>query len=156
MEPLIAFLDGLTFWHWWGLAGVLLVLELLTGTTYLLWPVVAAALVGVIDLTPWRPSWQIQIAVFAVLTAVLTLFGDKLVTKRWRRLVSDKPHLNERAAQLRGQRVTAVAPFAAGHGRVRLGDTVWAAVLEAPADVDEGASLEIVAVDGATLKVRTL
>ncbi len=155
MEPLIAFAQGLTVWHWLGLAAVLLVLELLTGTTYLLWPTVAAALVGLtVGLLP--VPWQAQLAVFAIVTAVLTLFGDKLVAKRWRRLVSDKPHLNERAAQLTGQRVTAVAAFEAGRGRVRLGDSVWAAVLDAPAEVAEGGQLEVIAVDGATLKVRTL
>lgn len=153
MEPLTAFFDGLAVWRWLALAGVVLVLELLTGTTYLLWPAVAAAVVGVASWLLPIP-WQAQIAAFAVLTAVLVLFGDKLVAKRWRKLVSDRPHLNERAAQLKGQRVTAVAAFAAGQGRVRVGDTVWAAVLETPGEAAEGAQLEVVGVDGATLKVR--
>jgi membrane protein implicated in regulation of membrane protease activity len=155
MESLTAFFDGLAVWHWLALAGVVLVLELLTGTTYLLWPTVAAAVVGIAAWLLPIP-WQAQIAAFAILTAVLVLFGDKLVAKRWRKLVSDKPHLNERAAQLRGQRVTAVAAFVAGHGRVRVGDTVWAAVLDDHGEAAEGAQLEVISVDGATLKVRAI
>lgn len=154
METLITFLQGLTVWHWWGLAGVLLVLELLTGSTYLLWPTAAAAFVGLLALTPLPFGWEMQLLAFAVVTGVLTLLGDKFVAKR--RLRSDKPHLNERADQLAGEKVIAADDFVAGRGRVRHGDTVWAAVLTGDAAVAKGAVLEIVGLEGATLKVRTI
>jgi membrane protein implicated in regulation of membrane protease activity len=152
MESLIGFLDSLTVWHWWTLAVVLLVLELLTGTTYLLWPTVAAALVGLGAASTLPFPWEWQLSTFAFVTIVLTLAGDRFVAKRW--LKSESPQLNERAAQLTGERVVAVGEFVAGRGRVRLGDSVWAAALTADADVSRGSVLVIEGVDGSTLKVR--
>ncbi len=154
MESLIAFLDSLTVWHWWTLAVVLLVLELLTGTTYLLWPTVAAGLVGLAAASPLPFGWEQQLATFAAVTIVLTLAGDRFVAKRW--LKTERPELNERAAQLTGEKVVALADFVAGQGRVKLGDSVWAAVLTADAEVAKGAVLEIVGLDGSTLKVRAV
>jgi membrane protein implicated in regulation of membrane protease activity len=152
MEHLISFLEGLSVWHWWGLAGVLLVIELLTGTTYLLWPTAAAALVGLAAASPLPFGWELQLIAFAAITTVFTLAGDKFVAKRWFR--ADSQNLNERARQLLGEKVVAAADFAAGKGRVRLGDSVWAAVLTGGSEAAKGAVLEIVDVDGATLHVK--
>jgi len=154
MDALIGILGSLTIWHWWALAAALLVLELLTGTTYLLWPSAAAATVGLGLASPLHFDWRIQILAFAVLTTVLALAGDKFVAKRWLR--SDRPELNERAAQLAGEKVIAVADFVAGEGRVRLGDSVWAAELADEGEAEKGAVLEVVGLDGATLQVRAV
>jgi hypothetical protein len=155
MDALIGFLDALTIWHWWGFAAVLLTLELLTGTTYLLWPTAAAALVGLLSGGgPFSLGWEIQLLAFAAVTTVLTLAGDKFVAKRWLR--TERPELNERALQLAGERVVATTDFEAGQGRVRLGDSVWAAELAVGGAVSKGAVLEIVGVDGATLRVKAL
>lgn len=154
MESLIELLNGLSLWHWWTLAVALLVLELMTGTTYLLWPTVAAALVGLVAASPIPFGWELQLVLFAVVTAALTLAGDKFVSKRW--FFTDKPKLNLRAQQLAGEKVIATSAFVAGEGRVRLGDTVWAAELVADAPVSEGAILEVVGLEGATLQVRAL
>src|SRR5262245_51554549 len=112
MDALIGFLDGLTVWHWWGLSVVLLALELLTGTTYLLWPMAAAAVVGLLAATPLPFEWQQQLPAFALLTTVLTAFGDRFVARF--RTASESPRLNERAAQLVGQKVVALGDFVAG------------------------------------------
>jgi membrane protein implicated in regulation of membrane protease activity len=153
MDTLIGFLEGLTIWHWWGLAAGLLTLELLTGTTYILWPTAAAALVGLLSGGgPLSLGWEVQLVAFAAVTTVLTLAGDKFVAKRW--LNTERPKLNERALQLAGEKVIALADFEAGQGRVKLGDTVWAAVLAEQTAASKGAVLEIVGVDGATLRVK--
>ncbi len=152
MDALIGFVTELQPWHWWSLAGVLLVLELLTGTTYLLWPAVASGLVGLAVFSPLPMPWEAQLLIFAVATAVLTLFGDKIM--RARRLFTDKPHLNERVQQLIGEHVVAVADFSAGRGRVKLGDTEWAAKLDSPAIVAAGAVLVVTGMEGVTLTVK--
>jgi membrane protein implicated in regulation of membrane protease activity len=154
MDALIGFLDSLTIWHWLTLAVVLLVLELLSGTTYLLWPFVAAVIVGLGLASPIHFGWQVQLITFAAITGVLTLAGDKFVAKRW--LKSDRPMLNVRAEQLRGEKVIAAAAFVAGAGRVRLADSVWEAEIDGAEAVAEGAVLEVVGLDGTTLKVRAL
>ncbi|MGD2132979.1 MAG: NfeD family protein [Maricaulaceae bacterium] len=153
MESLITFLDGLTIWHWWILAAVLLVCELLTGTTYLLWPTASAFVVGLIaaTLSPFA-GWEVQLIAFAALTTITTLAGDKFVSKRW--FATDKPMLNERSEQVAGEKVIATAAFVAGEGRVRFGDSVWSAEMVDGGDAAEGAILEVVRIEGATLMVR--
>jgi membrane protein implicated in regulation of membrane protease activity len=153
MDALIGFLETLTIWHWWGLAGVILVIELLTGTTYLLWPTVAGALVGLLAAIVPAFGWQAQLVTFAVVTVGLTWAAERYFpTLKLQR--SDKPMLNERAAQLAGQKVVATVGFVAGRGQVKLGDSVWAAMLLGDATVAEGAVLEVVSLDGATLHVK--
>jgi membrane protein implicated in regulation of membrane protease activity len=157
MDTLIGFLETLTIWHWWGLAAVLLVFELLTGTTYLLWPTAAASLVGLLAAVAPPFGWEAQLVTFAVVTAGLTWVGDRYFPKIHVR--SDRPTLNERAEQLAGQKVIATVDFVAGRGRVRLGDSVWGAVLTgeasaAQASVASGAVLEVVGLEGATLRVK--
>ncbi len=145
---LIAALDP---WHWWALAGVILVLELLTGTTYLLWPAAAAALVGVVHLSPLDVGVTGEIILFAVFTGALGIFGDRFVRPRW--FATDKPLLNERSAQIIGDAVTAVDDFSGADGRVHYGDSEWSARTSDGSSPRAGARLVITGVDGARLIV---
>ena len=150
MDALFSFLAQVQAWHWFAFALVLLIAEIATGTTYLLWPAVAAATTGVLAFAIGF-SWTAQLAMFAVFTLILTLTGHFYVRGRWLSHGGSK-HLNERSNQLIGQKALADAPFAAGFGRVRIGDTVWrAASSEA---IAPGEYVEIISVDGATLHLR--
>jgi membrane protein implicated in regulation of membrane protease activity len=137
--------------HWFALGLALLVAEIVTGTTYLLWPAAAAAVTGALGLfAPGDVAGQW--AVFAILTIVLTLTGHFYVRGRWLKRNASAPPLNERARDLIGQQALADDTFVAGLGRVRLNDTVWrAASAEA---IGPGEKVEVVAVDGATLQVK--
>jgi membrane protein implicated in regulation of membrane protease activity len=148
MDALIAFFAEFGPQHWLMLGLVLLIAEMASGTTYLLWPAVAAfltALVAYLGLS----NWIAQIALFAVLVIVLTAFGRPLV-RNWRK-EGAASGLNERAAALIGARGV-VASFANGAGSVRVGDTVWRAVSEDT--IETGAEVEVAAVDGTVLKVK--
>jgi membrane protein implicated in regulation of membrane protease activity len=59
--------------------------------------------------------------------------------------------LNNRAAQLVGVRGV-VGSFANGAGSVQVGDTMWRAVSDET--LEEGAHVEVVSVQGVTLKVN--
>ena len=61
MIEYIEFLQTMPFWYWWVLAVALLIIELITGSTYFLWPAIAAALVGFFDIWPLDGEWQIQL-----------------------------------------------------------------------------------------------
>lgn len=140
-------------WHWFALAGVILIAELLTGTTYLLWPAAAAVLVGFVHLSPIDVGWVAEVVLFAGLSAILALFGDRFVRPAWFR--TDRPRLNDPSARLIGSTVVAVTPFTTGSGRVRVGDSEWAAALVPDhGPVDAGATLTVVAVEGVTLRVE--
>jgi inner membrane protein len=148
MESLFSLLAQIGPQHWLVLGLVLLIAEMASGTTYLLWPAVAAFLTA---LLAWGAptGWAVELGVFAALVIALTAFGRPLV-QRWRG-EGEASGLNERGQALVGSRAV-LAEFAGGVGVVRIGDSVWRAVSDealAPGD-----SVEIAGVEGATLKVK--
>lgn len=150
MDTLITMLDGLGPQHWLVLGLILLIAEMATGTTYLLWPAVAAFITAVISFLGLT-NWIADIGIFAVLVIALTAFGRPLV-KRWRQAhVGANEKLNERGRSLVGSQAI-VAAFANGVGSVKVNDTIWRAVSDEP--LEAGQSVEIAGVDGATLKVK--
>jgi membrane protein implicated in regulation of membrane protease activity len=63
---------SLTFWHWFALAGVLLLLEILTPGVVFLWLALAAGLAGILLFLLPGLAWQWQVLAFA-LAAVATV-----------------------------------------------------------------------------------
>ncbi|MBY0562758.1 MAG: NfeD family protein [Hyphomonadaceae bacterium] len=148
MDLLATFLANMGPMHWLVLGLVLLIAEMASGTTYLLWPAVAAFLTA---LLAWLApvGWVGEMAAFAALVIGLTWFGRPLV-QRWRQ---EKPAqgLNERSATMIGARGVLVA-FANGAGSVKVNDTVWRVVSEDA--LQPGETVEVADVDGVTLKVK--
>ncbi len=148
MQQVLLLLAAIEPQHWLVLGLVLLIAEMASGTTYLLWPAVGAFITASIAwIVPL--SWVAELSLFAVLVIALTAFGRPLV-QRWRG-EGVANGLNERGQALIGSRAV-LAEFANGVGAVRVGDTMWRAVsTEALAP---GERVEIVGVDGATLSVK--
>lgn len=153
MDTLISILERLNLLAWWAIAGVILIAELLTGTTYLLWPAAAAFLTGFIALEMFGLSWPVELAVFAVLSMVLIIIGDRWVRPRLK--AGAGSGLNDRSLRMVGQRVLAVSDFSASRGRVRYGDTEWAAETVDDSNPSKGAMLEVVEVSGVILRVQS-
>lgn len=148
MDTLISLLNALGPQHWVVLGLALLIAEMASGTTYLLWPAVAAFVTALVAwLTP--AGWGVEIALFSVLILVLTYFGHPIV-KRFRNEGAANG-LNERSTTLLGKRGV-VETFANGVGSVKVQDTVWRATSEEA--LEPGQAVVIAAVDGATLKVK--
>ncbi|ANP45028.1 NfeD family protein [Candidatus Viadribacter manganicus] len=148
MDTLITFLTSLGPQHWLVFGLILLIAEMASGTTYLLWPAVAAFLTALISLAGFS-NWVADIAIFAVLVIVLTAFGRPIV-QRWRS-ENNAEGLNERSKTLIGTRGV-ITVFANGTGSVKIADTIWRAVSEDA--LTPGQTVVIDAVDGATLKVK--
>jgi len=147
MDGIFAVLNLIQPYHWLALALVLLIAEMASGTTYLLWPAAAAGLVGLLGfLVPLNGG--LELALFAALVIALTAFGRPLV----RNLRIAAPVLNDRMTQMVGARGVAAGDFANGVGAVKLGDTVWRATSEHP--IAAGVEVEVIAIEGATVKVR--
>lgn len=127
MASLIEFLSTMPFWYWWMLAAVLLTLELITGSTYLLWPAGAAAATGVLSLTPLGFLWQGQFLAFAAITIVFSIWQPRAVTNWLHRAQNDHFDLNDPVARQIGRRATVTEDFNGGAGKVRLDDTLWLA-----------------------------
>lgn len=154
---MIEFLTDMPFWAWFGLAGILLLAELLTGTTFLLWPAVAAAILGLLTTVQLDGRWATQWLLFAGLTVGLGIVG-RPYAERWINLGStDRPGLNQFGLNRRGKRGVVTGEFVAGRGRIRLGDTQWSARLDdETAVVAEGDPVEVIGTEGTVMVIRPL
>ena len=148
MDTLLNLLNEMGPLHWLVLGLLLLIFEMATGTTYLLWPSVAAFAVALVALI-FPTNWIAEMALFAVLIIALTYFGHPLV-KRWRN-EGAASGLNDRNLSMIGKRGV-VANFANGVGSVKIADTIWRAVSEEA--LAAGESVEVAGVDGVTLRVK--
>ncbi|OIV46300.1 hypothetical protein BK025_12625 [Sodalis sp. TME1] len=134
---------------WLILGGLLLALEMLGASGYLLWSGIAALLVGLLTwLVPL--GWEWQGAIFAVLTV-----GSAWLW--WYRLrAGDRTRpasaLNQRGQQLIGLRTRLSEPLINGFGRLRVGDSTWR--VQASEDLPAGTWVEVYATEGITLRVR--
>lgn len=148
MDTLLNLLASIGPLHWLVLGLILLIVEMATGTTYLLWPAVSAFATALAALI-LPVNWIAEMALFAVLIIVLTYFGHPIV-KRWRH-EGAAGVLNERHLAMVGARGV-VSNFANGVGSVKIADTMWRAVSEDA--LEAGQNVEVAGVDGVTLKVR--
>ena len=154
MDGFVTFLAEMPFWYWWVFALFLLVVELLTGSTYFFWPAIAAFVAGFMDLWPFDGQWQLQLIVFAAVTVALSVFAPPYVKPWLHRSQSDHLTLNERGAQKIGRRVTVETAFVNGAGKVRMGDTLWIAESENGESFAEGVQVEITKTEGTKLFVK--
>jgi membrane protein implicated in regulation of membrane protease activity len=145
---LVELTQHLQWWHWWILAAVLAAAETLLPGAVAIWFGVSAAVVGTLLLVLPIP-WPLQLLLFGVLGAVAVVL--------WRRYDkggeenSALPYLNQRAAQYIGQVCVLSEPIAQGYGKARVGDGVWK--VRGP-DLPVGASVRVIAADGAVLVVE--
>ena len=138
------------FWTWVALAAILLVLEIITGSGYLLWPAGSAAATAC--LTGLHLGAPVELTIFAGLTIVSTLVARRFWPSPLRR---NSPDINDSHARIVGHHGHAAAAFTAGHGRVFVDGKEWAAELEDGGDLTQGAALMVTGVlSGACLKVK--
>jgi len=154
MESFIAFLSTMPFWYWWVFAVALLTIELMTGSTYFLWPATAAIVVGFLDIWPFSDQWQVQLIIFAIITVVLSVIAPPYIKPWIHRTQADHLTLNQRGAQKVGKRAIVDQTFTNGTGKVRFGDTLWLAESAGGEDLIEGASVVITSAEGTKLVVK--
>ena len=137
------------FWIWLTVGAVILTAELATGSGWLLWPAVSAAIVAYLTMLGVDVGLPGEIALFAVLTIATTF-----LSRRFLKRPKDGANLNE-PARLIGRTGQATSPFVGGYGRVAVEGCEWAAEVEGEEAVEEGARVEVAALaDGARLVVR--
>ena len=124
---IVQWLAELGPWNWVVLGAALLALEVVAPGVYLLWLGVAALLTGALSWQLWGFAlwgWQVQVLVFLVLSLGAVLVGRRIFPTTGTD-DTDQPLLNQRDRQLVGRTATLVDPIVNGHGRVRIGDTLW-------------------------------
>ena len=145
----IGFTFELEFWHWLILAAALAGIEILTPGFFFIWLGGAALVTSGVALVAPGLSWENQVLIFALLSAVSVLgwyrFRHRLVIK------SDDMTLNRRGEQLLGRNATLSEPIVNGRGQIRIDDTVWRCEGD---DLAAGTKVKVVALRGAIVSVE--
>lgn len=137
-----------THWFWLSLGLLLGVAEMVAPGFFLMWLGLAALIVGILDyFLPITLAYQV--AMFATLSVITVFAGKKFLQENL--IESDDVNLNDRGARMTGEIVIVVEPITNGHGRVKVGDSVWNA---RGMDAAIGASVRVIGADGAVLLVE--
>jgi inner membrane protein len=133
-------------WSWFILAGLLLIGELLSPGVFLIWLAGAATLTGLVDVILGL-SWQSEVIIFAVLSAVL-VFASWNWVKTQRTPKSDQPHLNLRHGAYVGRVFVLEKAITNGSGKIKIEDALWD--VDGP-DLPVGAKVKVTGVNGLRL-----
>lgn len=142
------------YWHWLSLGFVLLILEMLAPSTLFMWMGLSAIVVSIVQWIAPDITWQWQFLLFGVLSLV-SFFSWRHVSKS-RGFDEDEEEyatLNQRSASLVGRKAVLTEPLENGVGKIRLDDTYWR--IEGD-DCSVGTKVEVIGVNGATLKVKAI
>ncbi|MEJ1378838.1 MAG: NfeD family protein [Candidatus Sedimenticola sp. (ex Thyasira tokunagai)] len=145
----MSWLEGVTYWQWWVLAVLLIILEVFSPGAFFLWMGVSAGVVGLILMLVPGLEWEYQILIFAVFS-VISVIAWRLVLKR-NPTATDQPALNRRGEQYLDRVFTLETPVINGQGRIRVDDTTWK--IHGP-DCPAGSRVQVVGVDGVVLRVE--
>lgn len=142
-------LQQLTYWHWFILAAVLIILEVFAPGAFMLWIGIAAAVVGAVLYFVPALTWEYQFILFAMASV-----GSILAWRSYRNThptMTDEPTLNRRGAQYIGRVFTLDAPIVDGVGKIRVDDSTWKIVgIDCPA----GVKVKVVGIESTVLKVE--
>lgn len=138
----------MSYWQWWVLAGVLLIVEVLAPGTFFLWLAVSAAAVGLLVWLVPTTSVEAAWALFAVLGVISVVMVLKF-RKRPREDAANK--LNKRGQEYIGRIFELTEAIRNGKGKLKIGDTLW--TVYGP-DLDAGAKVKVLGVTGGDLQVE--
>jgi len=138
-----------SFWYWWVLGLILLILEVFAPGAFFLWMGISAGVVGVIAWLVPSLSIEWQMLIFTVI-AVASVVGWRAYLRK-NPVETDQPSLNRRGEQYVGRVFTLDDPIVNGVGKIRVDDTMWR--IEG-ADCEAGEKVRVIGVDGVNLKVE--
>ncbi len=146
MAILAALHDQAPYWVWLGVAGVFVILGLVTGVRTLLWPVLAAVSLAGIELVNVRLALSAEIALFLAMTVVAYTVPRWVTTARSAKVHGLGEHEDgpprsrhemgtvDRTSRLVGRIGRTTSEFSNGVGRVWIEGAEWAAELETGED----------------------
>ena len=146
-------LTGISPWWWIAAAILIAAAEMATVSFFLIWPALAALVTGIALWVSPGLTGPSQLAIFAVLTIVLTFAGRALVLRTG--FMSSAPTtLNRRAEQMLG-RDGVVVSFGTNEGKVTIDGVPWISHLDDGARTPEpGDRVTVISVDGTIITVR--
>jgi len=147
---MMPWLEHVVFWHWWILAGLLLILELTAPAFFFLWLGIAAAAVGLILLVFPSIGIETQLVLFAIASIVSVVAWRKY--RESRPLITDQPNLNRRGHQYIGRIFSLADSIDNGVGKVIVDDSTWK--VKGP-DLPAGTHIKVTGVEGTVFTVES-
>ncbi|MDF3982038.1 NfeD family protein [Luteibacter sp. PPL201] len=138
---------------WWIVALLLIGGEVILPGYFMLWIGFAAAAMGVVVFAVPGLGELAQAVLFAVLAFASCFAYWRFVRPRIDRTPPGNARLNRRGEQLVGGRYTLCEPIVQGRGKAKVGDGMW---LVTGPDLPLGTMVEVVGVDGTTLRVKAV
>ena len=142
--------QDIVFWYWWVLSVGFLALEIIVTGFFFLWLSVAAFIVGLEFLLIPSTGFDVQLFLFSVL-AVSSIMGWRYYARNHKAEKTDHPFLNKRGAQYIGRTFNLVAPIENGHGKIKIGDSLWLVQGE---DCPLGSKVKVLALKGTVFEVE--
>lgn len=152
MESLSNLLLDIGPYHWMTLAALLIGIEMIMPTQYLIWPGISAAVVGLLSFAV-EMSTAVETGIFAGLSAVLVAASHYYMPKG---VVRERSGLNQRTDQLVGRTAVVAEDFQHGSGPVTVGDSRWSAQAVDGESYGAGTAVQIVSAESTLLKVKRL
>ncbi|HXP01972.1 MAG TPA: NfeD family protein [Luteibacter sp.] len=147
-------MDGIAMHYlWWIVALLLIGGEVILPGYFMLWIGIAAAAMGAVLLLLPDLGALAQAIVFALFAFVSCFVYWKVVRPRLERIPAGNERLNRRGEQLIGQRFPLCEAIVNGRGKAKVGDGMW--LVNGP-DLPLGATVEVVGIDGTTLRVKAV
>jgi len=142
-------LQEASYWHWWVLGVLLIILEILSPAIFFLWMGISAGVVGLLVLLIPAMGWETQILLFATFSVASIVVWRHYL--KLHPIQSDQPQLNRRGEQYVGRRFTLDEPIVNGQGKIRVDDTTWKIT---GADCQAGTKVKVTGVSGVLLEVE--
>ncbi len=140
----------MSYWHWWIVAAVLLLLELIVPAAFFLWISVAAVVSGLLVLF-FPLDWQFQLMIFSLISVVLLILSRKFFHKRG--IETTLPNLNRRGEQYVGRTFPLIEAIERGIGKISIEDTRWR--VRGP-DLPVGTMVRVIKSESAEFEVEPL
>jgi membrane protein implicated in regulation of membrane protease activity len=148
-------LKGISPWYWFAFALALGALEMATFSFFLIWPALAALVVGGVLLASPATSGPAQISIFAIGTIAMTALGRFLFLRYGDGGGTDDMLLNKRGQRFIG-RTAIVIEFANGQGYVEVEGMRWRAIWPADQPSQQGDHVRVIRADGMVLGVEPI
>ncbi|WP_395709302.1 NfeD family protein [Reyranella sp.] len=138
------------FWHWWAIAAVLLVFEMLLPGVVFMFLAIGAIASGLAVLVLSDLPLELQLTIFAIVSVASAVALRRFLRRLAHGKAADRT-INARADALVGRTIVLDSPILGGQGRVKLGDGSWA--VSGP-DMAAGTRVRVTGVRGTELKVE--
>jgi membrane protein implicated in regulation of membrane protease activity len=140
-----------TYIIWFLIVGVLLIIEMLSFSTYVLWIAIGACLTGIVAFIFPTLDNIIELLIFALFSSVGLFIGFKFFSASKAQLTSNSV-LNQRGSEYINEIYTLEQDTVDGHYYLKIFDTIWR--VECKFDVAHGTKVKVIAIHGNRLVVE--